>query len=113
MLSFCKQHTYISTKTHFSTNTHSGLRTMTHKLINNKCLKKARLIYTVCRLLRVKGELRINIAMHCHDDTASDSGHAWASLNGRHITGSRSARECPYRMTEIADNGKYRYWMIE
>ncbi len=83
------------------------------KLINNKCLKKARLTYAVCRFLHVKGELRINIVMNCKENASEDTGHAWASLDGRHLTGTRRGRKLPYRLTEIADNGKYRYWLME
>lgn len=86
------------------------LRSLREKTIANWCLKRSRLIYAIASRYK-SGEVRINIAMRCRDDSSKDWGHAWVTCNGKPLWERKTAiMEKPKTM--IADTGKFIYWVL-
>ena len=86
------------------------LRRLREKLVANWCLRRSRLVYAIATRCK-SGNVRINIAMRCRDNSSQDWGHAWVTCNGKLLWERRSAiTKKP--MTKIADTGKFIYWVL-
>lgn len=80
-------------------------------LIENWCLKRSKLIYSLVSRWK-QGDVKINIAMRCRDNTYADWGHAWVSYNGTPIMEfKRSLLNRP--KVKIAESDKYIYWLYK
>ena len=86
------------------------LRCLREKLVANWCLKRSRLVYAIASRYK-KGEVRINIAMRCRDDSSQDWGHAWVTCDGK-LLWERKTAIIEKPKTMIADTGKFIYWVL-
>lgn len=84
-------------------------RTWRDALVKNWCLQRSKVVYAIATHV-CSGEVRINIAMRCRDNTATDWGHAWVTYNGQPLW-ERRASMVNKPKTMIADTGKYIYWI--
>lgn len=73
------------------------------------CRIASEAVYTVCRLLRVKGECRINILQYMRGEEIRQRGHAWVTLGEKDLFLTPAHR--PESMVLLGGNGKYRYWV--
>lgn len=76
---------------------------------SNWCLKRSKIIYSIASRC-LKGEVRINIAMRCRNQTTTDWGHAWVTVNGTPLLEFNKAFVNKEK-TKIKDTGKYIYWI--
>lgn len=83
--------------------------------MNNKtnhwgsCRVKSELVYTICKLLHLKGIFKINI-LHCMREVEIlQRGHAWVTCNGNELFLTPAYR--PKSMHKIGENDKYCYWV--
>lgn len=86
------------------------LRQWREVLVKNWCLKRSRVIYALASRC-LPGDFRINVAMRCREDIGADWGHAWVSRNGQPFWEHNKAIANKAK-TEIADTGKYKYWIF-
>lgn len=75
----------------------------------NWCLRRSKIIYAIASRC-LPGEVRINIAMRCRNQTTADWGHAWVSVNGTPLLEYNKAFALKEK-TKIKDTGKYIYWI--
>ena len=80
-------------------------------LIDNWCLKRSRLIYAFVSKW-MQGEVKINIAMRCRENTFADWGHAWVTHNSIPIMEFKR-RLINRPKVKIAESRKYIYWIYE
>lgn len=80
-------------------------------LIENWCIKRSRLIYGFVSKW-MHGEVKINIAMRCRENTCADWGHAWVTHNGIPIM-EFNRRLINRPKVKIAESEKYIYWLYE
>lgn len=83
--------------------------------MNNKnylwgpCRVKSELVYTICKLLHLKGDFKINILQCMRDIDILQRGHAWVTRNGNEL--SLTPAYSPKSLHKIGENDKYCYWV--
>ncbi len=80
-------------------------------IVDNWCLKRSRLIHKLVSKW-TRGDVKINIAMRCREDTWADWGHAWVTYNGIPIMEFKR-RLINKPKEKIAESGKYIYWLYK
>ena len=74
---------------------------------DNKCLKKAEVLYDLYKVRGVSGDMKINILLIGHDGDIS-KGHAWLAVDGKSVMRRKTIAT---KIVMIGNNDKYNYWI--
>ena len=74
-----------------------------------RCRIASEIIYSVCRLLHLKGNYKINIIHYMPGKDIHERGHAWVTCNDKDLFLTPAYRS--QSMSKIGENDKYCYWI--
>lgn len=73
------------------------------------CRIGSELVYAICKLLRLKGDFKINILQYMRGDYIRKRGHAWVTRDDKDLFLTPVHR--PESLDKIGGNDKYCYWI--
>ena len=73
------------------------------------CRIESELVYSICKLLHIEKNYKINILQYMRGDSLRKRGHAWVTCNNKDFFLTPAYR--PKTMEKIGENEKYCYWV--